>query len=203
MGPLSFKIFLLFALFASSAFPSPLSLFQSQEPRIRCVPGTKPPTNPSYQSCMAFMWKLSERSNQEPTGAYKWYGRDIGRCSECEDLPAIVHFGAGRCAALIDVDDNHEKDYSIFGLRDLWEALNGVIKECWLNPDPKKKLDGKGYPVKFPAWAIFTKGTSHLQVDKIINLGNRTMNVLDLSKWWLDNISGSNDSTAPEGVDTA
>ncbi|KAL8772273.1 MAG: hypothetical protein Q9209_002485 [Squamulea sp. 1 TL-2023] len=201
MNRLSLTIFLLFTLFASSAFSTPLSLFQGQEPRIQCVPGTKPPTNPSYQSRMAFMWKLSEKSNQEPTGAYKWYGRDTGRCSECEELPAIIHFGAGRCAALIDVNDNHAKDYSIWGLRDLYEALNGVIKYCWLNADPKKKLDGKGYPAKFPAWAIFTKGISHLPTDKVTNLGNQTPNVLDLSEGWRSNTARSSNST--EAVDVA
>ncbi|KAI4232882.1 MAG: hypothetical protein LQ349_004734 [Xanthoria aureola] len=135
--------------------PTPYPL--SRPPRVQCDPRTKPPTTPSPQDCATFLSHLLNTARREPPGAYKYYARHIGTCAECVDLPAVLCFGrASRCAAVVDVDDDDGEDetaLSIFGLTDLWEALEGVVQRCWLKGDVRKRCNGRGYPANFPAWA--------------------------------------------------
>ncbi|KAL8860179.1 MAG: hypothetical protein Q9178_003443 [Gyalolechia marmorata] len=143
-------------------------------------------------------------AKQEPPHAYKFYGRNIGTCSECTDLPFKLLFGQSRCAVLIDVNDADEKALSIFGLRELHNALQGVLEECWLNRDPAKRLNGRGYPGSMPAWAAFVKGDSHRLGDpEAMMLGNRTLNVIDLSQGWPRNATSSSRGIGTVDVETA
>lgn len=60
-----------------------------------------------------------------------------------------MHIGKHKCATVIDVDDKHENELSIFDLRDLWQALNDVVSECWL----KEGHNGSAYADSQVAWA--------------------------------------------------
>ncbi len=156
----------------------------------RCDARTKPPSNPSFQECQDFLWSLSDKAHKEPTAAYKWYGRRLEPCDECVKLPTIVHFGRQKCAALIDIDDEHEDEISIFDLRDLWQALSDVVSVCWLG----QRHNGLGFPGGHLAWAGFIKGITlgaEVMGIEMLRLGNgterrggRRVSVLDLSKGW-------------------
>lgn len=152
---------------------------------IECDLGTKPPRDPTYHECLAFTIRLHLMAMREPPEAYKFYGRNIGTCSECVDLPFKLLFGQSRCAVLIDINDADEKELSIFGLRELHGALQGVLEQCWLNRNPAKRFNGRGYPGNMPAWAAFVKGDTHRPGDQeAMTLGNRTLKVIDLSQGW-------------------
>ncbi|KAL8827692.1 MAG: hypothetical protein Q9170_006909 [Blastenia crenularia] len=120
----------------------------------QCDARTKPPTNPSFYNCQEFLEILSIEASREPRGAYKYYGRHLEPCQLCVKLPVIIHYGTINCAAIIDVDDEHEKDLSIFGIIDLRQALADVVGVCWLG----KRCNGRGFPAGMPAWAGFTRG---------------------------------------------
>ncbi|KAL8705553.1 MAG: hypothetical protein Q9201_001331 [Fulgogasparrea decipioides] len=166
-----------------------------------CDARTRPPRRPSLISCDNLLWTLRNKADQEPPGAYKWYGRHLDPCDQCVELPAVIHFGRQQCAIVIDVDDEHEDDPSIFGLRDLWEALHDVIRVCWV----QEFHNGRGYPGGQAAWAGFVRGMGQgsgvlwndtavlgaeaegLWKNETERWGDRTMNVLDLSEGWPDN----------------
>jgi len=155
----------------------------------KCDARTRPPTDPSFKDCQDFLWSLAIKAHREPTAAYRWYGRRLDPCDECVKLPTIIHHGRQKCAALIDVDDKHEDEVSIFGLRELWQALSDVVAVCWLG----ERHNGLGYPGG-QAWAGFFKGTSlgsEVLGIEMVSLGNgterrggRRMSVLDLSEGW-------------------
>lgn len=89
---------------------------------------------------------------------------------------------------LIDVDDEHEDEVSIFGLREVWRALSDVMTTCWV----EKRRDGRGYPAGHTAWVRFIQGWtmgSEVLAVEMLRLGNGTMShggrrvsVLDLSE---------------------
>lgn len=96
-------------------------------------------------------------------------------------LPAIVHIGRHACAAVIDVDDKDEKDFSVFDMKDLWQALSDVVGICWLG----EKHNGRGYPGSQTAWTGFVRGVGSgtaVSLMETMMLGNRTVTILDLSK---------------------
>ncbi|KAL8721899.1 MAG: hypothetical protein Q9181_007610 [Wetmoreana brouardii] len=169
-----------------------------------CDARTRPPRSPSLLSCENVLWTLRQKAQQEPPGAYKWYGRHLDPCDQCVQLPTIIHFGRKRCAIAIDVDDEHDDEPSIFDLGDLWEALRDVIQVCWM----RENHNGRGYPGGQVAWAGFVKGPTQgagvlwndtavlgdeakaLWKNETEHWGNRTMSVLDLSEGWPDNAVG-------------
>lgn len=112
---------------------------------------------------------------------------------------------------MVDVDDDDGEDetaLSIFGLTDLWEALEGVVQMCWLKGDVRKRCNGRGYPANFPAWAGFVRGKDGLAVvgggrggTRGWRVGNRTMSVIDLEEGWGGSASRGDDRTG--GVETA
>lgn len=159
------------------------------QPIIKCDARTKPPTNPSFQDCQDFLWDLSIKAHKEPPGAYKWYSRIIEPCSQCVELPTIIHFGNQKCAAIIDSEEKHEKEASIFGLRDLWQALSDVVSVCWL----REKHNGIGFPDRQTAWAGFIRGPyprlSFSSTD-FAALGSGTVRIIDLSEGWPKTIGG-------------
>ena len=178
-------------------------------PRVKCDRRTKPPTIPSFQDCESFLNELAIKSHLEPKGAYKYYGRDLDPCKECVRLPTIIHFGRRKCAALIDVDDDDEKSWSIFGLADLWQALSDMVAVCWL----EKKHNGRGYPASQAAWAGFVRGvsprTGFLEngteaswMGLTEGWGNRTVNVIDLTDGWPESGSGGG-NVESHSVETA
>ncbi|KAL8992858.1 MAG: hypothetical protein Q9169_006779 [Polycauliona sp. 2 TL-2023] len=187
----------------TAASPAPRAL--SINPRIQCDHRTKPPLNPSHQACSSFMDRLSVAAHKEPVGSFKYYARNIGTCSECVDLPAVLHFGRYKCATLIDVDDEYEKELDLFGLHDLWAALNGVVRDCWLNPELRKRSNGRGYPSNFWAWAAFVPGKADLIEgrDGALRIGNRTVSVIDLGEGWLEKASAGDNRTGVPQVGTA
>ncbi|KAI4175129.1 MAG: hypothetical protein LQ343_001890 [Gyalolechia ehrenbergii] len=154
-----------------------------------CDARTKPPKNPSFSECGAFLEYLSIKAHSQPPGEYRWYGRKIEACTECVKLPSIIHHGRVKCAAIVDVDDEHEDDLSIFGLSDLRQALADVMGICWL----AMKHNGRGYPGSQAAWAAFTQGVNprlRLAWKGITTLGymsqdkeDKNVSVIDLSKW--------------------
>ena len=171
---------------------------------IECDPSTKPPRDPTYYECLAFTIRLHQIAKREPPHAYKWYGRNIGTCTECTDLPFKLLLGQSRCAVLIDIDDADEKEVSIFGLRELHGALQGVLEECWLNRIPARRCNGRGYPGNMPAWAAFVKGDIHRPGDQeAMTLGNRTLKVIDLSQGWPKNATSSSKAIGTVDVETA
>ncbi|KAL8684156.1 MAG: hypothetical protein Q9224_006562, partial [Gallowayella concinna] len=102
-----FSIFFMFAT-AHPASPHPIH----HSARIKCDPRTTRPMDPAFQDCDLFLGALSVKAHGEPPGAFRYYGRNIGSCPLCVNLPVILHFGAiGECAALIDVDDKHAMDF--------------------------------------------------------------------------------------------
>lgn len=113
---------------------------------------------------------------------------------------------------MVDVDDNGEDEtaLSIFGLQDLWEALEGVVQQCWLNGNVRKRSNGRGYPTNFPAWAGFGRGKDGLAVvggggrgARGLRMGNRTVRVIDLEEGWVEGASAGDDHTGGPGVETA
>ena len=174
---------LLTSLACCAALPtfSKRSLFiPCQHCRIQCDARTQRPLKPSFQDCQDFLWALSVKSHQEPIGAFKWYGRNLGPCDDCVQLPTLVSFEGQRCAAVIDVDDKDRRDFSVFDLRELWQALSDVVKVCWLS----EKHNGRGYPGSQTAWAGFVDvgGAKSETLTKASSVrGNRTLNILDLS----------------------
>lgn len=191
----------LFAIRSSASYPSRALGWPSL---IECDPRTKPPTDPTYHECLAFTSRLYLMVKTEPPEAYKYYGRNIGTCSECTDLPFKLLFGQSKCAVLIDIDDADEKELSIFGLRELHGALQGVLEECWLNRNPAKRFNGRGYPGNMPAWAAFVKGDTHrLRHQEATMLGNRTLKVVDLSQGWPKNATSSSRGIGTVDVETA
>jgi len=165
-----------------------LLLCASRTPK--CDARTRPPTDPSFQDCQDLLWSLSIKAHREPTAAYRWYGRRLDPCDECVKLPTIVHFGRQKCAALIDVDDKHDDEVSIFGLRELWQASSDVVAVCWLG----QRHNGLGYPGGHMAWAGFVKGTSlasEVLGIEMVRLGDgtkrrggRRVTILDLGEGW-------------------
>ena len=120
-------------------------------------------------------------------------------------MPVILHFGRGKCATLIDVDDDDEKEISIFGLRDLYEALDGVITTCWLNLEVVKRSNGRGYPFNGKAWAAFVRGCAD-GIGGMMRVGNRRVNVVNLTRrgWWLkDGEAAGGNGTGVLPIDTA
>ena len=176
------NLFLLtsFATCAASPTSSQPSLFlPRQDGRIRCDTRTKPPTRPSFQDCQGFLWDLSVKSHQEPAGAFKWYGYELGPCDDCVELPTLVIFRNRRCAGLIDSDDKNHQDFSVFDLKELWQALSGVVGVCWLG----EKHNGIGYPGSQIAWAGLVENiwmNSEILTKESLVHGNRTLNILDL-----------------------
>ena len=87
------------------------------------------------------------------------------------------------------MDDAHDSELSIFGLNDLWQALNDVVGLCWL----RERHNGKGYPGRQAAWAGFVKG-SGLGMEVLGSLrwaiGNRTTRVLDLREHGVESSGG-------------
>lgn len=158
---------------------SSLALQGNIDPFIECDPRTKRPTNPSLNDCEDFLELLNIKSHEELSGAFKRYGRDIGMCDKCVKLPAIIHFGKTKCAALIDVDDKNAKGVDLFDFRELYQALSDVIGLCWL----QKKQNGRGYPGFYTAWALLIRGVG-VQSGRFregsLKRGNRTMSVIDL-----------------------
>ncbi|KAL8798472.1 MAG: hypothetical protein Q9182_006626 [Xanthomendoza sp. 2 TL-2023] len=123
--------------------------------RIQCDPSTPRPTTPSLHTCDLFLALLSQKAHQEPPGAFKYYGRHMGSCPLCVNLPVIMHFGGNReCAALIAVDEEDAGEFSVFGLMDLWRALRDVVGVCWVG----EGRNGRGYPGGMTAWAGFVNG---------------------------------------------
>lgn len=188
----------------------------SYAPRIKCDTHTKPPKVPSVKDCEKFLWELSIKAQAEPKGAYKYYARDIDPCKECVKLPTIIHFGALRCATVIDVDDGQEAELSIFGLTDLYAALSQVVGTCWL----RQMHNGVGYPAAMAAWAGLIKrsnlrlgssgnetmdledGTDALMRNEVERWGNRTVSVIDLSAGWPQS-KGSERTVGTQSVGTA
>lgn len=153
------------------------SIALSREPECD---GTERPRTPTLRDSQEFLLSLYKRAIAETPGAYRWYGRRLEPCPECVSLPAIIYSGRRRCAALIDVDDEHEDDVSIFGLIDLWEALGEVVSVCWLS----KRQDGRGYPSGQSAFARLIKSPQEVAISKRIEnaIGNRTVNMIDLDE---------------------
>ena len=168
------------AICISIRYPeSSLSTRKDARQRIECDPRTKRPTNPSFNDCEEFLEHLSIKSHNGPSGAYKWYGRNIGMCDECVKLPTVIHFGNLKCAALIEVDDGNEKEIDIFDLRDLWLALSNVIGFCWL----RERHNGRGYPSSHKTWEAFVRGVgvrSGNFMEIPLHLDNGTMTMIDL-----------------------
>ena len=183
LGGILLNLFLLTSLVCSAAHPniSHSSLFlPCQKCRIQCDGRTERPNDLFFQDCQKFLWDLSLKSHEEIQGSFKWYGRNLGPCEDCVNLPTIVHFGKQRCAGLIDVDDKFKWDFSVFDLKELWQALSDVIRVCWLG----EKHNGRGYPGSQTAWAGFVKGvgTNSKAISKgSLVRGNRTVTILDLS----------------------
>ena len=149
--------------------------------RTQCDPRTEPPIRPSFQDCQTFLWDLSIKSHTEPQGTFKWYGRNLGPCDDCVELPTLVYFKDGRCAAVIDVDDKDRQDFSVFDLKDLWQALSGMVEACWL----RKRQNGRSYPGSQTAWAGLVEGVGTkpgLLSKASLVQGNRSLNMLDLSE---------------------
>ena len=185
---------LLIFIFLSTLLSALFSICESRQPL--CDPRTKPPTEPSFQDCQNFLEVLSIRAQQEPPGTFKYYGRNIGSCDECVELPTIIFFKGRRCAALIDVFDKQKRDISIFDLRDLRKALGQLVSQCWLG----KRQNGVGFPGDMTAWAGFIRAPGSRSTisrrDRAI-MQNRTedwekrnISVLDLSEGWTEQMAG-------------
>ena len=174
---------LLASLAYCAAIPTssqPSLFLPRQNSRIRCDKRTKPPTMPSFQDCQGFLWDLSVKSHQEPRGAFKWYGHQLGPCENCVELPTLVRFQGRQCAGFIDSDDMDHRDFSVFDLTELWQALSGVVGVCWL----EEKHNGIGYPGSQTAWACLVENiwtNSEILAKGSLVHGNRTLNILDLS----------------------
>ena len=161
------------------------------KPRTECALGSKPPTNPSYAACQTFLMALAAKAHEEPKGAYRWYGRDLDTCPECVRLPSAVQYGRIKCALLLDVDDEHEKDVAIFGLGDLWSAASEIMGRCWI----RKKMDGRAFPEGQSVWARFMPGRETIRgevgegvlvsraEDGEREGGNGMVRVVDLDRW--------------------
>ena len=103
---------------------------------------------------------------------------------------------------MVDVDDGEDETaLSIFGLGDLWEALEGVVQRCWLKGDVRKRCNGRGYPANFPAWAGFVRGVMGGGGEfGGLKVGNRTVSVIDLEEGWIGSARKGEERT---GVDAA
>lgn len=167
----------------------------SLSPYIQCDPRTKRPTEPTTQQCRYFLLELWNKASNEPPGAYRWYGRDLDPCDECVRLPSIIHYGHAKCAAVVDVDEEHEKDLSILGLSDLYEALHGVLSVCWM----EERKAGRAFPDRQSAWTTFVEGPKQgkgFSSNETVVLGDRVMSILDLrGKWTEHTIAKGNGST--------
>ncbi|KAL8730980.1 MAG: hypothetical protein Q9181_004475 [Wetmoreana brouardii] len=147
----------------------------------QCDSHTRAPRNPSVGDCQSFLRSLSIKA-QEPGTIYKWFGRNIEPCDQCVQLPTIIQYGRFKCAALIDVDDEHETDVAIFDLGDVHQALLDLINVCWL----AKGFNGRGYPGGQVVWAAFVEGI-HPKLGIVGNgmkemetWTNRTVSILNL-----------------------
>ena len=178
------NLFILTSLACCAAHPKISNhslLIPVQNYRTQCDPRTAPPIRPSFQDCHEFLWDLSIKSHTEPQGAFKWYGRNIGPCDDCVELPTLVYFKDRRCAAVIDVDDKDRQDFSVFDLKDLWQALSGMVEDCWL----RKRRNGRSYPGSQTAWAGLVEGFGTepgLLTKASLVQGNRSLTMLDLSE---------------------
>lgn len=88
------------------------------------------------------------------------------------------------------MDDQHENEVSIFGLRELWQALGDVLDVCWLG----QRRNGQGFPGGQMAWARLVDSSSSSLSSKMLEiemlrLGNgtksredRRVSVLDLGE---------------------
>ena len=177
------KLFILTSLVSCVAHPKTsnhsLSIRFKQH-SVQCDSRTKPPIRPSFQDCQGFLWDLSIKSHAEPRGAFKWYGRNIGPCDDCVELPTLVYFKDRRCAAVIDVDNKDRREFSVFDLNELWQALSGVVEVYWL----RERQNGIGYPGSQTAWAGLAEGIDTklgLLTKASLVQENRTLNILDLS----------------------
>ena len=94
------------------------------------------------------------------------------------DLPTIIRFKNHKCACLVDVDDKDRRAFSVFDLKELWQALSDVVKLCWLG----ERHNGRGYPGSQTAWAGFVEsvGTESGALKNTSLL--QGINVLDLSE---------------------
>ncbi|KAL8811656.1 MAG: hypothetical protein Q9200_001626 [Gallowayella weberi] len=148
-------------------------------PRIECSLEIRPPGYLRSRDCERFLYRLAAEARQEPTSAYKWYGRHIDPCPECVQLPAKVTFGF-ICEVKIDVDEADDKELSIFGLRDLVRALQGVEEECW----KKRRRTGRGFPDSQKAWATFVKNehpTGRALGNETVSFGGQDGELIDLN----------------------
>ncbi|KAL8734046.1 MAG: hypothetical protein Q9166_001807 [cf. Caloplaca sp. 2 TL-2023] len=181
-----FPLLLLFPILALCATIQPPTLSAPPPlipPRIECNERYGLPRNPTPQACQQFLYRLSLEARKEPPGAYQWFGRHLEACDECVRLPAMISYGSYLCAAYIDVDDENEQDLSIFGLKDLFRALQGVKTQCWT----QQIRNGRGFPDRQSTWAIFTKGADPQGKNlgnETLGFGGRTMNFIDLSEGW-------------------
>ena len=185
---------LLLASFAGSADHPTIShrslFLPAQHGRISCDARTKPPVEPSFQDCHDFLWDLSIKSHEEPQGAFRWYGRNLGPCVDCVKLPTIIHNRKQKCAALIDVDDKDSLEFSVFDLKELWRALSDMVGVCWL----REKHNGRGYPGSQTAWAALVRGIgtrSGVLTQGSMAHGNKTFGIIDLSEMDIKNLSAS------------
>ncbi|KAL8778232.1 MAG: hypothetical protein Q9213_007511, partial [Squamulea squamosa] len=131
---------------------------------------------------------LATRAQKQPRGEFRYYGRNIGDCDLCVNLPVIMHIsrsGGYECAALIDVDEEHATTFSVFDFRDLWRALSELLRVCWLG----EMHNGKGYPGSQTAWTTFVKGRGWVKGGYGTE-GNRTVGVVDLGYGWLADAAG-------------
>ncbi|KAL8947959.1 MAG: hypothetical protein Q9222_005806 [Ikaeria aurantiellina] len=180
--PLKMWIFFLISVLLTICTSKPISTPPLRNaPRIQCDSRTKRPIRPSLNNCETFLENLSILSHKEKPGTFKYYGRNIGPCAQCVQLPTIIHIGKSKCAAVIDVDDKDAKDFSVFDTHDLWQALHAVIGVCWLG----KKQDGRGFPNSQTAWAGFNEGIRSETggiLRKLPGYGNETMSLVDLDE---------------------
>ncbi|KAL8799522.1 MAG: hypothetical protein Q9182_005831 [Xanthomendoza sp. 2 TL-2023] len=121
-------------------------------PRIECFVEERRPGALAPRDCQRFLARLATDARLEPVGAYKWYGRHLDPCRECVQLPTTVAYGFV-CEARIDVDEEDDQELSIFGLKDLVRALQGVQTECLT----RRKRAGRGFPDSQRAWARFIR----------------------------------------------
>ncbi|KAI4247286.1 MAG: hypothetical protein L6R40_001629 [Gallowayella cf. fulva] len=174
---LSFPILLLSATIRPPILPVLIP------PRIECSAHDPPPTHPTPQACQQFLVRLAIEAHKEPLGAYRWYGRQLDSCPECVKLPAVLNYGQNLCAAYLDVDEEDDKTVSIFGLRDVLRALEGVKKRCW----SAEKRDGRGFPDAQRVWAMFTIGV-HPEIggrgNGTVEVGGRRVSFVDLEEGW-------------------
>ena len=106
---------------------------------------------------------------------------------------------------MVDVDDGaDETALSIFGLGDLWEALEGVVQRCWLKGDVRKRCNGRGYPANFPAWAGFVRGVRGGGGGfGGLKMGNRTVSVIDLEEGWIGSARKGEERTSVPAAEMA